>query len=221
MAIRRCRLAVALGGALTLFAAAPALAVDPPASMVGMPDPATIGATFTGSDALDTAAIQFAAFLRLDVLAGRLVPANRLPTLAEIQFQHAYDDGWTALVRQVKASLPSDQQAYIPGTRFTAWYGQIDQYSADPGFNRRFRALFTAAFLQAHAAIFADLEQSGKSPTLPPPVPTAPPITTQIVNGAADNARYAVPRLLPLALILGLLALVGIGLPTRRQPKGR
>jgi len=181
--------------------------------MEGMPDPATIGARFSGSDALDTAAIQFAAFARLDLLAGKLVPPDRLPTADEIHFQHAYTDGWSALVQQVKASLPADQQGYVAGTRFAAWYAQVDRHSADPGFNQQFRALFSAAFLQTHAAIFTELEQSGKSPAMPAPVATAPPFTTQAVNVVGDAA----PRLFPLVLLLALLALVGIGLPTRRE----
>jgi hypothetical protein len=210
-----------------LAAAPPALAADPPPSMVGMPDPSIVSTRFVGTEARDTAAIQVAAFERLDELAGKLIPKDRLPSVDEIQFQHAYTDAWTALVRQVKNSLPADQQTYGIGTGFAAWYAQVDHYRADPSFNTQFRTLFSSDFLTAHSAIFTELEQIGRSPLLPAPAPTPAPITTQIADDLSkviptlvDYARDYAPFFGLLAIYLVLFAVMGPSRKSRQRHEG-
>ena len=156
-----------------LVSAAPALGADPPAYLASMPKASDVMATFTGADAFDTAAQQYAALQRLDSMMIALT-ADRTMTTAERDLYNTYynSPGWAGLVTTVKASLPEDQRGYFAGTRFADWRALIDHYRADPAFNAKFRTLFPAAFVSSNKSLLDRLEAEGKNPGVPPPSTT-------------------------------------------------
>lgn len=166
-------IAPALLGIVALLAATPALAADPADYLGSMPTASEVMTTFTGSSSLDTAARQYAALERLDLLMSALT-ADHTMTPAEKALKDSYynSPGWAGLVTSVKASLPEDQRDYVTGTKFADWRALIDHYRADPAFNATFRAQFPPAFSTANAGLLDQLEAQGRIPSLPPPTTT-------------------------------------------------
>jgi hypothetical protein len=172
MANLRRFLGLVLLAAWAFIFTAPALAADPSSYLAQMPSAETVIAKTAGSDSFDTAARQFAAFDRLFslmvVLIGDRYTAGQM-TPAEKTLRDTYLGKRDLTMQGLKASLPSDQQAYEPNTRFAAWYALVDKYRADPQFNAGFLALFPASFRATYAPMLAALATEGKVPYLPPP----------------------------------------------------
>jgi hypothetical protein len=185
---------------------APALAADPSSYLVQMPSAETVIAKTGGSDSFDTSARQFAAFDRLFslmvVLIGDRYTAGQM-TPAEKTLRDTYLGKRDLTMQGLKASLPSDQQAYEPNTRFAAWYALVDKYRADPQFNAQFLALFPASFRQTYAPMLAALATEGKVPYLPPPGGSP--------SGGAAEPSTATSGLGPLGL--SVLILVAVMFP--------
>jgi hypothetical protein len=192
-----------------LVPVSPVFAAGPTDYLADMPTVKQVTAAFIGTDALDTAARQYAAFTRLDSMMGKLIGNRDVTgqvTQEERALRNAYYGGWAGLVSQVSASLPEDQRAYSTGTRFAAWRALIDHYMADPKFNQQFRSLFPAQFQKTFATLLADQEAivtSGFAPATAPP-----PVTTQVADAA--SAALA-PLIRPLLLLGPLVGLFLIG----------
>ena len=168
-------IAPALLGIVVVLSATPALAADPADYLDSMPTASEVMTTFTGSNALDTAAQQYAALERLDQLMGTLTTDHTMNPAERVLKDSYYNNpGWAGLVASVQASLPEDQRAYVSGTQFAEWRALIDHYRADSAFNARFRSLFPSTFTTTYASQLAQLEAGGRNPSLPPPTTIVP-----------------------------------------------
>ena len=196
-------------GLAVFVGASPVLAAGPSDYLTDMPTVKQVTAAFVGTDTFDTAARQYVAFERLDMMMGKLIGNRDVTgqvTQEERSLRDAYNGGWTGLVSQIKASLPEDQRAFYVGTRFTAWRTLIDHYMVDPQFNRQFRSLFTAQFQKTFATLLADMEafvSSGFAPSTAPP-----PAAVQAANAAGAALEAVIRTLLPFALFV-----IGVMLP--------
>jgi hypothetical protein len=212
-------LAIAIG--LLGVLAAPAAAVAPQDYLADMPTVAAVEAAFTGTSTLDTDALRFDAFLRLENVAKYMVgergPAGQaLQTEADLIA--AYDDAQKRLIAAVKATMPADQQGFYAGTRFTAWAELADRYQADATFNARFRALFPAAFVTTYAAIFAAVEKADAVPLVPPTATGPAPVVAPRGPFAPDPNPVDPGQYLPMLAWLGLYLILFV-LLGRRKPK--
>jgi hypothetical protein len=213
------RLLVLIGfvllGLAAFVGASPVLAAGPTDYLTDMPTVKQVNAAFVGTDAFDTAARQYVAFERLDMMMGKLIGNRDVTgqmTQEERTLRNAYNGGWVGLVSQITASLPEDQRAFYAGTRFAAWRAQIGHYMADPQFNQQFRSLFPAQFQKTFATLLADLEAINKT-VAPPTAP--PPAAVQAANAAGAALVGAIGTLLPFALFV-----IGVRLPLSLK-KGR
>jgi hypothetical protein len=215
------RILTLLSVALGLLVTAPAaLAVDPAAYLSAMPSSAKVAAAFVGSDALDTAAQQFAAFFRLEDMTRKMI-GDRGPAghalQAEADLLDSYTNAYQGIKARVQAGMPEDQRGFYIGTQFTAWSQTVDRYQVDPRFNQAFRNLFSGAFQTTYARLLSDLETADAAPLT---LPTATPPLTGSSKVIATAAGYAVdyaPFFVLLAIYLVLFALMG---PKRRPAQG-
>jgi hypothetical protein len=217
----------AIGLGLCLLAvqavlAAPVAAVAPRDYLPDMPSVATVEAAFTGTDALDTAALRFDALLRLENIAKDMVgtrgPAGKA-LQAEADLITAYDDAQNQIIAQVKAGMPTDQQGFYVGTQFTAWAQLADRYQADATFNTRFRALFPATFRATYASTITAQEKADAVPLVPPTATGPAPVVTPRAQFAPDPNPVDPGQYLPILAWLGAYAVLFVLLGLRR-PKG-
>ena len=203
-------------GVGVLAAAGPALAVDPGAYLADMPNPDKVTAAFTGADTLDTAAVRFAAFSRLEDLTKKMIgdrgPAGKAKQ-SEADLLAGYTNQRVAITKAVKDSLPEDQRGFFAGTRFTAWAQQIDRYQADPKFNKDFRNLFSASFQRTYAEMLADREREDAAPLILPFESAPLTGTAYVISVLTDNAIF----LGALAVYLVLFVLVGPSGPKAKK----
>lgn len=215
-------LVLGLVGLRLLTAPAPVLAVDPTAYLTGMPSQAKVEAAFVGTSTLDTAALRFAAFVRLEAMSSIFIgargPAGKA-TQAEADLHYAYINAWQAIKASVQASLPEDQRGFYIGTAFTAWSQTVSQYANDAGFAARFRTLFSSDFQSAYAAVFAQVEKDEAVP-LTMPYQTAPLTGTAAI---LDTLKGYAPFFAWLGSYLLLFILLGPGrrAKERTAAKGR
>jgi hypothetical protein len=201
-------LGVVLLGLAAFLGASPVLAAGPTDYLADMPTVKQVTAAFVGTDTFDTAARQYVAFERLDMMMSKLIGNRDVTgqvTQEERTLRNAYLGGWTGLVSQVTASLPEDQRAFYAGTRFAAWRAQVGHYMADPQFNQQFRSLFPAQFQKTFATLLADMEAINKT-AAPPTAP--PPAAVQAANAAGAALEAVIRTLLPFALFV-----IGVMLP--------
>lgn len=195
----------------------PAAAANPQDYLADMPGVSAVEAAFTDTNPLDSYALRLDAFLRLENMTKDLIGdrgAAGQAKQAEADLVAAYDDAQDRAIAAAKATMPADQQGFYAGTQFTTWALLADGYQADPSFNTRFRALFSAKFLKTYGAIFTKQEKADAVPLVPPTATGPAPAGSQR-GPFAPNPDFPDPgQYLPLLAWLGgyfaLYVLLGV-----------